>query len=351
MEKQGHAIASGLFLAGLGYLIFQVLREFLEPVAWAAILVYATWPLHQRVASWLRGRRGWSAVSMTLLLGTLIVVPLVWASILLREETVYLFRRLPAWLEGKPTLPEHILGLPYVGEELRVVLDQYADVQSLLRRHVLPWFTGVSGKLLGMLEDMGFILAKLLMTLFLTFFLYCDGSLLVGQLRSGLELALGNRVHAYLDTMEITIRAVVYGIVLTALAQGAVAGLGYWGVGLEAPVFLAVCTAFIALIPFGTPVAWGSAAVWLLFSGQIGAGIALLLWGTLVVSWVDNVVRPLVISRTTRIPFVLVFLGVLGGLAAFGFIGLFVGPVILAVGLAVWREWLQSGGSGAEAPV
>lgn len=99
-------------------------------------------------------------------------------------------------------------------------------------------------------------------------------------------------------------------------------------------------TALVALIPFGTPLVWGAAAMWLLFSGQTTAGIGLLLWGVLVVSWVDNIVRPIMLSRGSDIPFILALFGVLGGLAAFGLVGLFLGPVILAVALAVWREWL-----------
>jgi len=96
----------------------------------------------------------------------------------------------------------------------------------------------------------------------------------------------------------------------------------------------------IALIPFGTPLVWGTAGLWLLFTGQTTAGIGLLLWGLLVVSWVDNVVRPMLLSRGSNVPFILALFGVLGGLAAFGLVGLFLGPVILAVALAVWREWV-----------
>ncbi len=130
-------------------------------------------------------------------------------------------------------------------------------------------------------------------------------------------------------------------LVATALLQGAVAGLGYWWAGLHAPVLLGAITALVAMIPFGTPFVWGSIGTWLLIRGEVTAGIGLLLWGTLVVSWVDNLIRPLVISSATRIPFLLVMFGVLGGLAAFGLIGLFLGPVILAVLVAVWREWLE----------
>jgi predicted PurR-regulated permease PerM len=188
------------------------------------------------------------------------------------------------------------------------------------------------------------VAAKWLFTLFLMFFFYRDGSVLMADVRQGLRRGLGERAEDYLATAELTTKAVVYGIVMTAVVQGAAAGLGYWGVGLPAPVLLTLLTLFAALIPFGTLVVWVSASLWLLFHGQHWAGVALFLWGALVVSWVDNLVRPLVISRTTRIPFVLVMLGVLGGLTSFGFIGLFVGPVILAIALAVWREWLHGQG-------
>ena len=176
-------------------------------------------------------------------------------------------------------------------------------------------------------------------------FLYRDGESLLRQLRQVLRRLVGARIEGYLGAVGATTKAVVYGLVLTALAQGVLAGLGYWVAGVNAPVLLAALTALIALIPFGTPFVWGSIGVWLLLNGQTAAGFGLLLWGALVVSWVDNLVRPMVISGASRVPFLLVMFGVLGGVAAFGLIGLFVGPVILAVMMAVWREWL--GGEAA----
>jgi predicted PurR-regulated permease PerM len=155
---------------------------------------------------------------------------------------------------------------------------------------------------------------------------------------------LGARVEGYVEAIGATTRAVVYGLVLTALAQGVMAGIGYAAVGFKAPLLLGALTVIIALIPFGTPFVWGSLALWLLLTGETSKGLALFLWGAVVVSWVDNLVRPLVISSATRIPFLLVMFGVLGGVAAFGLIGLFLGPVVLAVALAVWREWLEEQG-------
>jgi predicted PurR-regulated permease PerM len=170
------------------------------------------------------------------------------------------------------------------------------------------------------------------------FFFYRDGESLLAQLRQVLARFLGARADGYLQAVGATTRAVVYGIVLTALAQGAMAGLGYWGAGLDAPVLLAMLTVLVAMVPFGTPFVWGSIGLWLLLTDQVAAGVGLLLWGALVVSWVDNLVRPMVISSAARIPFLLVMFGVLGGLAAFGPVGLFMGPMILAVLLAVWQK-------------
>jgi predicted PurR-regulated permease PerM len=193
----------------------------------------------------------------------------------------------------------------------------------------------------SLLGGVGKNIVKLGFSLFTLFFVYLHGVSLLAQLRTILRGLLRERADGYLDAVASTTRAVVYGIVLTALVQGLVAGLGYWVAGVPAPATLSAVTVLVALIPFGTPFVWGSATVWLLFSGQTTAGLGLLLWGVLVVSWIDNIVRPMVLSRGSNIPFVLALFGVLGGLAAFGLVGLFLGPVILAVALAVWREWLE----------
>lgn len=318
-----------------------MLSLFLVPVSWAVILVYLTWPLSLHVKRVLGGRETLSALVMTLLLTSVIVIPLVWVSFMLQTEIVEFYRNLPEWLEKKPALPAFVTRIPYVGQELEHLFDQFDDLRTLLRERVIPWMQRFSGNLLGMIEDVGYIAAKLGFTLLTVFFFYRDGLGLIGQVRKVLHLVLGERLEGYFATAEETVKAVVYGIVLTAIAQGALAGLGYWGVGIKAPILLSAITMFFALIPFGTPLVWVSASLWLFMNGAYWAGISLGLWGALIVSWVDNVIRPLVISGATRIPFLLVLFGVLGGLANFGFIGLFLGPVILAIGLAVWREWLE----------
>ncbi len=142
-----------------------------------------------------------------------------------------------------------------------------------------------------------------------------------------------------------TIRAVVYGLLITAVVQGLLAAVGYAVAGVAAPILLGIVTGLLALVPYGTSVVMVPAALWLLFQGETLAGVGLLLWGTLIVASVDNLLRPLFISGAIRVPYLLVFFGVLGGLVSFGLVGVFVGPVLLSALFALWREWVEDGAS------
>lgn len=329
-------------LGGLLFLSWQVLSPFLVPVAWAAILAYVTWPVHRRLAARLSGRPNLAALLSSLLLTLALVVPVIWVVATLQHELAAAYRTVAARLgQGPLNLPDFLRSLPWLGDWLQGLLDRVTGDGEGLRRDLArliePWLGQVghlAGGLLRTVAMLGFAVLTV-------FFFYRDGESLLAQLRQVLTRFLGARADGYLQAVGATTRAVVYGIVLTALAQGAMAGLGYWGAGLDAPVLLAMLTVLVAMVPFGTPFVWGSIGVWLLLTDQVAAGVGLLLWGTLVVSWVDNLVRPMVISSAARIPFLLVMFGVLGGLAAFGPLGLFMGPMILAVLLAVWQEWRE----------
>lgn len=340
METITRNLAPGLLLTGLLALAYLVLHHFLVPVGWATILVYSSWPLFACLERLLGNRPAWAALLMTMGLAALIVIPLTWVSVLSQKEIATVYRGLPVWLDQKPELPSFVSRIPYLGPELLTLFEQFDDLRGLVKERVLPWLRQFSGQLFTILGDVGVIAAQLALTLLTVFFLYRDGRSVVQQIKQVLIQAMGERLEHYFSAAQATIKAVVYGIVLTALAQGVLAGLGYWAVGLGAPILLSIITMCFALIPFGTPLVWVSASLWLLVNGQHWAGISLALWGGLVVSWVDNIIRPLVISGATRIPFVLVMFGILGGLAGFGMIGLFIGPVILALSLTVWREWL-----------
>ncbi|WP_027803774.1 AI-2E family transporter [Paraburkholderia dilworthii] len=329
-------------LGGIVVLSYVVLHPFLVPVAWATILAYVTWPVYRRLRSLMRGRASASALLLTIILSAAFVLPLIWLTMLLRGELVAAYQAVAGYFANGPQkLPEFIVRVPWLGRSLQDLLDQISADPTAFRAQLAEWarqWTAEVGQLVG---SVGRNATKLGFALLTLFFMYRDGERALDQLRRLLRRFLGDRLDAYLASIGGTTKAVVYGLVLTALAQGTLAGLGYWIAGMRAPVSLAAFTALIALIPFGTPFVWGSIGVWLLVTGKTLAGIGLLLWGALVVSSVDNLIRPLVISSATRIPFLLVVFGVLGGLAAFGLIGLFVGPVILAVLMAVWRGWVE----------
>ncbi len=335
-------VVLGIFVAGLLILSYQVLHFFLVPVAWAGILAFVTWPIHSRLVRAAPSLPNLTALAMTVALAAAFVMPLVWLVAVIKTDfwAAYLMLRDEFSIE-KLRVPDFVRAIPWLGDQIQGLLDRLAGDREAMRNQVLVWMEPWLGKIGVIAGNLTHMVANMGLALLTVFFFYRDGAVLAHQSGRVLRLFVGRRAQRYVRAIGDTTKAVVYGIVLTAIAQGTLAGLGYWVAGLRAPALLGGITALIALVPFGTPFAWGTAGVWLLMVGETFAGIGLLLWGALVVSSVDNLIRPLVISSATRIPFLLVMFGVIGGLVAFGPVGLFLGPVILAVLLAVWHEWLE----------
>ncbi|QBC44627.1 AI-2E family transporter [Iodobacter fluviatilis] len=332
----------GAFLTALALAVTVVLSPFLVPMLWAAILAFASWPLYLRVNLLVGGRSLLAASVLTFLMSALVVLPLAWLVFLLRTESGQLLHTISVEMAAGRLRPPVMIGhLPFIGQELLAWLNNMLADPTQFQQQLKMHFSRLNHYLPVLLGGLGKNVLKLVLALFTLFFVYLHGQSVARQVRIIFLSLLGARADAYLDAVALTTRAVVYGIVLTALIQGLVAGLGYWVAGLSAPIALAAVTVVLAMIPFGTPVVWGAASVYLFFTGNELAALGLFLWGVLVVSWVDNIVRPLVLSGVVDIPFVLALFGVLGGLAAFGLVGLFIGPVILAVALVVWREWLE----------
>ena len=333
-------LVAGLVL-GILLLTFSVLRPFIVPLIWGGILAYVSWPMQQRMIRWLRGRVGLASSLTTLLVTAAIVVPLVWLILMLRVEAISAYATVQNFLASKPTLPQAVRDLPWIGQVLQDLLAQMAADPKSINQQFVILMEESSVEVTRLIGGVGRNVAKLFFAVLSMFFLLRDGPRLLHEARAILEGILGPTVRDYLDAVGSTTQAVVYALILGALAQGAVAGIGYFIFGIKAPVLMGAVTVLVALVPFGAPVVWGSMAVWLIVTGHVWPGVGLLLWGLLLVSWVDNIVRPLVISNATRMPFLLVVFGVLGGVLAFGLVGLFIGPVLLAVSLALWREWLE----------
>ena len=333
-------LITAVLLAGLVLLGFRIIEPFIVPLVWAGILGYVSWPAYEWLVRKLQGRSTLAAVLMTIAVSLAVVVPIAWLAVIVRIELVHGYHDMRAVLSGGVQLPPAVLKIPWIGDQLRDLTTRIAQDPQALGFELRKLSDRSFEQIARVIGDISRNAVKLGFAVLSLFFVYRDGARFAAQLTRALEQVLGPRVDNYLRAIGQTVKAVVYGLGLAALVQGTLAGLGYWAAGVGAPIFLAALTTVCGFIPFAVPVLWGGVGAWLIMTGHTVAGVALLIWGVIVVGWTDHFVRPLLISRGAQIPFIIVLFGVLGGLAAFGLVGLFIGPVILAVLLAVWREWL-----------
>lgn len=324
------------------FLGFHVLKYFIVPVLWATIIAYMTWPLYQSIYRSCSQRSTLSATLMILFIILVIGIPLTFAIFILQHEGRNLYYELQKQVfSGHFNVPQFIRDLPVIGKEITRTLKELNQDPNSIIQNISNWIQGHLNYGKFVLNEISKNIIKLCFAIMSLFFFYRDGQTILNQVSKALEMVIGPRVHHYIDTISETTRAVVYGVGLTAVAQSFLAGLSYLVAGVPNPMVLTIITFLLALIPFGPPLAYTSVALWLFAQGQTIEAIGVMAWGVCIVSTADNVIRPLVISGATQIPFLLIMFGVLGGIASFGLVGLFIGPVILAVLLAIWREWLH----------
>jgi predicted PurR-regulated permease PerM len=330
---------AAVVLVALG--CFIVLRPFLSGLMWAVVLAYASWPLYSRLENRLGRRRTLSATLMTFAVATVLVLPFVAVALSLGDNVTTSITALKEWsARGLPAPPEWLASLPLIGDPILsywnslVVsvnsVDDLKDLLNPLREGALAF--GVSlGR--GTLE--------LALSVFIAFFIFRRGDELAVGLDAALTRLIGPRAPQFIAVTGATITSVVYGIIGTALIQGILGGLGYAATRVPGALFLGLLTFFVALIPFGPPLIWVPAVGWLVSQERYVAAGFMALWGFFVISGIDNIIKPYLISRGTQLPFVLVFLGVIGGVLAFGFIGVFLGPVLLALGHTLLEAWAR----------
>lgn len=336
-------ILFALFVVIICIGVWIVLAPFFTAIAWACILAYVSWPLYIWLLNKLGKKDTIASLLMTTVMAAAVITPILWLFWVLKAElsiatSIFTVKLANGWI----VLPKFIAELPFVGTDINAWLTkvlanpiEFKNEAHALLMNADQKFIGIIGGISRNLATMGFALLTL-------FFAYKGGLKFMTQSEQVLESLLGIRARSYFQAAGDATRGVIYGIVLTAIAQGACAGIGYWIVGLDAPIMLAAITALFAMLPFATPFVWGGIGLWLILTGNTVSGVQLLLWGALVVSWIDNIIRPIILAKSVKIPFLLAFFGVIGGVSAFGFIGLFLGPVILAIAYAVWQEWLES---------
>jgi predicted PurR-regulated permease PerM len=334
----------------LGVALFKIVEPFLGPLLWATFIAFLLYPLHMRLVAWLRSRsknaRQWSALLLTLLTFVVIIGPLTGLSAAFAAQVGDLLQTVQSTVADQTR--GNVLNLanvPWVKQGLSW-LDSTFDIDLA---QVQAWFTQGTRELLQTLASLGgrvFMgavgtVVGFVLMVFMLFFFIRDGDEMVSTTRELIPMSEVHKAKLF-DHLASVTRAMVYGTGLTALIQGALVGIAFLIAGLPSPIVFGVIAALVGLLPFGgTAIVWGPAVLVLAIQGRWGAAIFMLVWGTILVSLVDNVVRPMLVSGRANVGTLTVFIGVLGGLAAFGAIGLFLGPVVLALIIALIRFMLE----------
>jgi len=338
IEGFARLAAAALLVIGCLY----VIRPFVGAILFAGVLCLSTWPafalLRERVRS----------PSVAALIVVLLCLVLLALPVALAAQSLFVHSaEVVDWARGlmndpsRMTLPDFIRGIPIVGpwldEYSQRIFGSREELIALARKVVDPAKT----MLLGLGGAFGEGLVQVLVALFVAFFFYRDGEQVRLLLTEGVRrLAGDDHGPVLVATAQSAVRGVVYGLIGTAIAQAAVALVGFLVAGVPGAFLLAALTFVLSLVPMGPVILWGGAAVWLYAHDQTGWAIFMVIYGAAVISSVDNFIKPILMSRAGNLSMLLVVLGVFGGAIAFGFIGLFVGPALLAVGWNVTKAWL-----------
>lgn len=332
------AAVSLLLLLLLG--CFIVLRPFISALLWALIISFATWPVFSWLERRLHGRKGFAALATTLLIAAVVVIPLVALGTSLTDDVGRLIELGRTVVdEGPPDPPDWVGGIPLVGGYVHRYWADFAHDGARLMAETGKYFVPAGEWVLTGAKTIGQGTLQVLLSLFITYFFYRDGSRGMEHFTTMAVRLWGDRSLHLIAVAAATMKGVIYGIIGTGIVQALLTAFGLWLTGVPWALLFGIATFFLSLIPVGAPLVWLPASLWLFYTGATGWAIFLFLWGAVVVSSADNIIKPYFISRGTDLPFILVFLGALGGVIAFGFLGIFLGPTLLAVGYNLIRDW------------
>ena len=317
-----------------------VLRPFVSALLWAVVLCISSWPIYRRLLGWLGNRRTLAALVMTLAMILIVLLPFFIVVMTLADNVHELTSATRSWIEaGPPAPPEWLAKIPVVGQKAVDYWQSMAADTAKLWTQAQRLIEPASSWLLRGGLALGGGLLQLAFSIFIAFFLFRDGVSAARRLNHVVERIGGERGHHLLNVAGKTVRGVVYGILGTALAQAVAAAIGFLIAGVPGVALLALLTFFSSIVPVvGTALTWLPAAIWLFHQGSTGWAVFMLVWGFGVAN-IDNIVKPWLISQGSDLPFILIFFGVLGGALTFGFIGVFIGPTLLAVGFRLLEEW------------
>ncbi len=319
---------------------FLILQPFIAAILFAAIVCVTTWPLHAWLLARLGGRPALTSTLMILLLMLVVLLPMILLAISLADAAPLLADKLRGViLRAAMGPPDWLAGIPLVGEQLDAYWHNLAESREEFNKLLKQLYDPARKVLFTTVALTGEGLLQLMLVLFIAFFFYRDGPALAERLADGSRRLGGELGEQMLTLARSTVMGVMVGIVGTAAAQSLVSLVGFLIAGVPGAILLAAAIFFLSMIPVGPPLIWGGAAFWLYDQGQTGWAIFMAVYGVAVISSVDNFVKPLLISRTASLPILLIALGVFGGVLAFGFIGIFLGPVLLALSLVLAEKW------------
>ncbi len=331
-----------ILLALLAAGCLLVMLPFVSVLLWGTVLSVSSWPLYLRLVKLLRGRNTLAAGLLALAMICVLLLPFVIVGATLSENITELKGAAKHWTEaGPPPPPAWLAKVPGVGRQATEYWQSLASDSTKLVEAGKRLLETLSGRLLSGGLALGRGLMEMATSILIAFFIFRDGGKAAERLAAAIERIAGERGRHLLTVAMGTVRGVVYGILGTALVQAVMAGFGFLIAGVPGAGLLALLTFFISIVPFGPPLIWLPAALWLFSQDSNGWGIFMLVWGV-GISSVDNVVKPWIISQGSAMPFLLIFFGVIGGAVAFGFIGVFIGPTLLAVGYRIVSEWAAS---------
>ncbi len=336
-------------IAGLFGVSFWVLRPFLGAAIWAAMLVVATWPLLLRLEKVFGGRRSLAVATMTIALLLVLLVPM-WAAI---DTIADNSGRVSDWgkalaAAGVPPPPEFVAKVPFVGEK---IANYWADLSASGAEGVVarlsPYATAIGKWIVAEAGSVGFVFIQFLLVVVLAAVMYANGEAAAGKLRRfGLRLA-GERGENSVILAGQAIRGVALGVGVTAIVQSTLGGIGLAVAGVPFAGFLTALMLMFCIAQIGPGLILFPAVGWMYWSGDTTWATALLVWSVFVTT-LDNFLRPFLIKQGADLPLLLIFAGVIGGMLSFGLIGIFIGPVVLAVTYTLLEAWIEDALGKAE---
>ena len=341
VEAKGFLLLLAILTLGFGLVIWP----FFGAVFWAAVLALLFMPLYRWLLKKTRQRRVWAALGTIGVVLLIVILPLAVVVVSLTSEVTGLYERVKSGeLDFGRYMQQMLAALPSWASGLleRFDLGNTAALQEKLRAGLTQRGQAIASRAVDFGQDAMDTVVAFFIAMYVLFFLLLDGPKVAGRIERAMPLQPATTRRLMTQLAAVT-KATVKGNVLVAIAQGALGGLAFWVLGVHAPILWAVVMAFLSLLPaIGAALIWAPVALYLLATGQVWQGVALIAFGTLVIGLVDNILRPILVGKDIQLPDYVVLVATIGGLAVFGINGFVIGPVIVAMFLAAWQLFADS---------